>query len=222
MSIKGLDLEELREIFADRRVWIDLALIEQVEPSIDQSEVLVQVKLLFDEDQIIARMTWDLTGPDAGLFSLPEKNDLVMVAYVDGSEDYAYIIRNLTSSEDPFPARVLTGATVLRALGGKALNLSSDTKATIGRGGLVEESEALVLGGVLKTAQEALYDEMVGVIDDLIAGPIGIGNIGQPVPTHPGLMTKLTARKTQIELDKLVYITTTATNWLSQIAYTER
>lgn len=221
----SIEIEELRSLFKDNSDYLSVGVVQSVVPTVERSLVRVKVKLLPDEDLIVARMTWAATGPDAGFFALPESGDLVLVAFdaTFGDRQQAFVIARLTSREDTIPLRAaLNQDWVLQAVSGKKLNLGSDTGVYIDRGGLVPASEPLVLGNILKTALASFYDQAVGIIDDIIAGPVGIGNIGNPVPIDPTLAVALTVRKTELEADKLVYITTVTTNIVSQIAFTER
>jgi hypothetical protein len=100
--------------------------------------------------------------------------------------------------------------------------LTSNTRINIGKGGTTEEAEPLVLGGVLLEALGTLYDRLEALLDKLIAGPVGMGNLGNPVPTYPQLITDLTALKADVVADKSSYIDTPNSNIVSQIAFTER
>lgn len=222
MGIQGIDLNDLRSALMDDRVHFDIGQVESVETSPDLSVMRCKVKTFPDQDIIICRMSWEAVGPGAGFYAEPQPGDMVLFALADGDQQQGFILKRLSSKEDTIPLRVALGHWVLQALSGAPLSLSSDEAVYIDRGALVPGTEALVLGNVLKTAQESLYDQMIDFLDKIITGPIGIGNLGNSVPTDPTLIINLTVIKTQVELDKLVYVTTAATNWLSQIAFTER
>lgn len=150
---KGFDLELLKEIFQDERVHLKVGLILDLEVEPDRSVLRASVSLLPEGTEIIARVSWDLVGPDAGIFQFPSKNDLVMVAFTDGHEDNAFIIRRLTSKVDKIPMQAINGHLVLRALSGTKTFLNSDTEVHLTRDG--EGDEALVLGNTFKEAYSA-------------------------------------------------------------------
>jgi hypothetical protein len=220
--MRPVELEELKQLFADHRVWVSLGLIQALEPALDQSCLRVLVKQIPDNVDISATMSWSLTGPGSGILQFPQQNDLVLMASADGHPDLTFVISRLTSAEDTIPLRCLTGDMVIRSLDGTKANISSDTRVNIGRGGLVEESEPMVLGNVLKSALEALWTSLDTHLGNLSTGPMGIGNLGYDVPTHPTMIANIAASKAQIVLDMTQYLTATVTNILSQIAYTER
>lgn len=223
MGILGIDLNELKQIFQDERLHFDIGQIDSVETAIDASVMRCKVITFPDQDVIVCRMSWEFVGPNAGLYAEPQPGDMVLFAFADGNQQQGFIIKRLTSREDTIPIRAaILKHWVLQALSGTELSLSSDTGIYIDRGGLLPADEPLVLGSVLKDAQESLYDQMIDFLDKLIAGPMAIGDLGGSTPTHPTLIINLTVIKAQVALDKLVYVTTAATNWLSQIAFTER
>jgi len=218
----GLDIETLREVFKDKRTWIRLGQIVGLEPAADMSVLRTKVKIIPDEDEIVARMSWSMTGPDSGIFSFPAVDDLVLICFPEGIEDNAFCFSRLTSASDKIPVRALSGNLVLASLSGKKAHLSSDTKVTVGRGGLVEENEPIPLGNVLKSAISDMMGRVDTLMTDISAGPVGIGNLGIPVPTSPALTAKISATKALLAADIAKYLTVTATNILSAIAYTER
>lgn len=118
---------------------------------------------------------------------------------------------------------------------GGFLGIDSDGKIYLGKEDGTE-NEPLVLGDVLLSALGDLYDKFANLMDNAInafnaisTGPVGIGNLGAPVPTDAALATTLanistaiTTLKTQTNADKAKYVTAPATNIVSQIAFTER
>ena len=101
--------------------------------------------------EMVCRMTWDAVGPNAGVFQFPSVGDLVLVGFVDGNEDEAYVLKRLTSREDNIPLGVEDGRLTMRSLEGKKIFLSSDTEINLVRGDQ-PGSEPLVLGGVFREA----------------------------------------------------------------------
>lgn len=218
----AVSLEELREIFRDQRIWISVGQIEELDPASDSHALRVKVKLYPDEISIIARYSFDNVGPSSGIIAFPEEGDLVLVAFAEGDEQQAFVLKSLTSKIDKLPPRSLQGDIVIKARAGKKLNLSSDTRINIGKGATTQEAEPLVLGAILKNALTDIYAKIDSVLQKLIEGPIATGNLGNPAPTDPGLVESLTELKTQFDADKTKYIDTVTTNIVSQIAFTER
>jgi uncharacterized protein involved in type VI secretion and phage assembly len=117
----GFDIEMMRSLFQDSRIWIVLAQVKQTNITTDRATMRVKVETLPDRDLIIAQMTWEAVGNDGGVFMLPNPGDIVLVAMENGSPDNAYVIKRLTNKEDTIPQRALTGDLVLKALAGKRL-----------------------------------------------------------------------------------------------------
>ena len=214
----NVDLEALRAIFRDRRTWIDVGKVDKVEVSGDGVEAWVQVQILPDGRKIIAKETFAECSEGSMLGQCVIPNDLVVIGYDESDEaDEAYIIARINTEDDAIHQRVIDGGMMVRARDGQKTSISSDTAVLIGTGGDTEEAEPLVLGEVFKAAFEVLHDRITAYMDTIIAGPIGVGNIGIDVPTHPGIISGLGAQKTLITLDKLTF-----DDFLSEIAFTEK
>ena len=161
------DLEILKEILQSDKLDVRLALVEDLSVANDRSELFVTVELLPEEQPINAKMSWDHVGPDAGIFQFPSKNDL-LVAFAEGHEDEAYIIRRLTSEEDNIPIQAVNGHLVMKARAGTKTFLNSDTEINLTRENA--GNERLVLGDTFKAA----YSEHL----DIDAQHYHIGNLG--------------------------------------------
>ena len=166
---RGIGLEELRKILTEDKLGIHCAIIKKLSMAADKSVLRVTVQLIPDNFTMVARMTWDAVGPEAGFFQLPVVGDLVLVAFVEGNEDEAYVIRRMTSKEDKIPIQAASGHSVIRALGGKKAYMVSDTNILFARGD-AEPTERVVLGDTFKTA----YSEHL----QLDADHTHIGNLG--------------------------------------------
>ena len=209
------DLETLRKIMSDRRVWVGVGTVSEKETTKDKSVMRARVKLLPDDHQIIARVTWDAVGPDAGNFGPLSVDDLVLVVYVDGSEDDAYIIRRLSSRSDTLPQQAIDNHTISKSLDGKkailwgdlAANIVSPARVNIGKTD-ANVTEPLVLGLVLKSFLSDFFDLILN------SNQIGVCAVG-PVFLDPTIRAQMVLQKNQ-------YITTAATNILSQLSFTER
>jgi hypothetical protein len=227
---RNVGLEELRAALADQRQHIGLAVVKKLAVLDDRSAMRVQVAMLPDENEIVATMTWEATGPECGFFDLPAANDLVLVAFADGDPDQAFVVKRLTSKEDKIPLKAKDGHLVAIAKAGKKVYVDSDTEVNL-RSAMIQlmklDSEAatepLVLGEVMLACLEDLYTKLDTLLQTIITGPAAITSApGQPAPTHPAVISALTPLKAQLQADKSKYVTTESSNVVSQIAFTER
>lgn len=216
-------LEEFKAILGDRKTHIAIGKILSTEPSPDFSTLRCKVSVWPEEIENVVQMSWSECNAGTGSFQFPSADDLVIIAYADGSPENGFIIGKISSSDDKIPLRAFLGHCVHSAPSGKKMNISSDTRVNLGRGNdLIEESEPLVLGEVLKSCLDDFTTRLDTILADIIAGPIAVDSMGSSCPTHPALVLKLQATKLQLTLDVTKYLVTIATNILSQIAYTER
>jgi len=200
------DLEFLRELFKDDRLHVGIGTITQLGLSKDGNRLRCQVLLLPEEREIVCMMTWD----DIGRITFPEVDDLVLTAFVDGHPDEAHIIRLLTTSEEPIAKFAQAGHTITNSRPGKKNYIGSDTKVGIGRID-VDGTEPLVLGNVLIMFLGAVLDAFTQN-----AATVGTDSItSAPIILNPAIVTALANAKAQ-------YLTASATNIASQIAFTER
>lgn len=169
-------LEELREIFQDDKLHMAIATVLDLELLPDRSVLMVSVNVFPENIEMVARMSWEAVGPDAGDFQFPSKNDLVLVGFMDGEEDEAFVIRRLTSKEDKIPVQAITGDKVSRALTGQKNHVLSDTNVLLGRGG-ADPTEALVLGNVFQAAYSSHLAELSKQADTS-SKHTHIGNLG--------------------------------------------
>jgi len=172
--VANIDLEVFREIFKDNRTHIAIGRISEVEMAKDRSVVRVKVVIFPENVEIIARMSWEQVGPGSGIFGFPVVNDLVLVAFADGDIDQAFVIKRLTSKEDKVPLQAVSGHSVMKALDGKKVFITSDTKICLSKGD-AEPTQPIVLGNVLKEALSSLIEEIIGHTH--------IGNLGYPTGT---------------------------------------
>jgi hypothetical protein len=238
--MSSADLESLRAMLSDRRTHLVIGKITKVEVLTDNSAVRVQLISFPEELEMVAVCGWAATGPSAGIFGgLPVVGDLVLLAVPDN--DMPYIIARLTSTEDTIPWQVALGHMVLKALSGKKAYLVSDEKILIGAGEMTEASEPLVLGAVMKSYMGDLYTR-VGVLADklnalcaaIATGPVAVDSLGGSAVCHPtllgtigatavlGIRAEIADLKLQLAGDQSKYVTTAATNVVSQLAFTER
>lgn len=210
------DLETLRLIFQDKRVWFAVGVIEMKEFVTDMSVLRVKVKLFPDSHQVVARVAWNAVGPEAGNFGPISVGDMALVALSEGSEDHCYVVSMLSSREEKIPEQVKENHTISKSLPGKRnivwgdtkLNLVSPTRINIAKSD-ADVTEPLVLGNVAK----AYHDQIHQIWDQ--APQIGFDSFGLPVFLDPTV-------KLQLLQAQLIYLTTVATNILSQLSFTER
>ena len=230
------DLEVLRTIFKDNRVHLAVGIVKQVEPSPTRSDCRCKVSIYPEEYPVVAKTSFPLVGPASGVVQLPQVDDFVIVAFMTQT-DQPYIIARLNSPEDTLPLQSLLGHLVLRALSGKPARLESDEAVYIGDGGLLDPTQPLVLGNVLKDQQVALYqsftdlvDKLDAILDTIIAGPIAVTTTpGNPAPTHPTVIADLTLKKvdllaikTQLAADKAFQKECPAARWPASIRPSRR
>lgn len=196
-------IEELREIFGDSRTHIALAEIQKLELSSDRSVLRAQVLILPDAREIVARVAWDATGPDAGNFTFPNQGDWVLVAFAEGSPHDPFVFKRLTSKSDTIPTQAVTGDAVYRALAGKKAHLLSDTRINLGRGGS-EPTENVVLGQVFK--------EMMSEFLQIFAEHKHIGNLGYYTPPPDNFNEALTLKSSPVDDEAI----------LSDVSFTEK
>jgi hypothetical protein len=235
MSKHVADLEALREMLAGNRIHLTLARVDSVEVLADASGARVTCTTLPHELEMVAVVTYSMTGPETGIYGgMPIADDLVLVGLTDA--DSAFIVARLNTTDEKLPAQAVLGHLIAKARAGKKAYIASDTGVYVGRGGAVDAAEPLILGAVMKSYMTDMktrvndsLNKLVALIDKLIAGPVGVGNLGNPVPIFPALATDLGALKIEITAvqnalaaDKTKYVDTAATNVVSQIAFTER
>lgn len=202
-SNRGLEFEALRQLFRDDRVHSAIGIVKQVDLASDKSVLRLLVRILPEKRDIVAKMAWDATGESAGIFQFPEVDDLVMVLNIDGDEENAFVIKQLTSKSDKIPAQAADGSTAVVARSGKFLWLTSDTAIYLSKGDDAP-AENLVLGQVLKT--------MLSTVLEAIAEHTHIDGMGA-ITTPPSNAATYTAQKASPVDDEAM---------LSDIAFTEK
>lgn len=174
----GADLESLRHLFADRRTWIALGTVTKTAWATDRSVLRCQVNVWPEMRQAVARMTREDVGPDSGDFSDPSPGDLAILAFPEGDDEQAYILKFLTSKEDRAPVRAVQGHRVIKAKSGRQVWITSDNKILISKGDGVP-TENLVLGQQLKLLLVDLITELMD-LSQKVAMHTHSGNLGYP------------------------------------------
>lgn len=205
--MKDVGLHDLVEIFKDRRTHIAMGAITGLDLADDKSFLRVSVSIFPEQREIVAKMTWDHVGANSGIIAFPQVKDVVLIAFVSGDINQAYVIKRLTSQVNKIPVQAVSGDTAIVAVSGKKTWIVSDTKINLTKGS-TDGDQAVVLGNVLK-------EFLTNFIDSILnASQIGISPVG-PVVLEPAIRTALTQYKQ-------TYLTNEATNILSQLAFTER
>lgn len=212
-----MDLESLREIFADKKQHIAIASIVRIELAEDRSCLRCIVSVMPEQRELVAKLSWESVGPDSGIFVFPSPGDMVLVAFVDGDADEIFIIRRLTSKTDKIPLQAVDGDTTVIALGGKRVWITSDSKIFISKG-KDEPTEPLVLGNTLRTLL-AFILTMLASLCEKIASHRHLGNIGFPT-SLPLEAADFITIKTQFEEKKSDPVDNKKI--LSDIAFTEK
>lgn len=213
----SLDLEMLRDMFKDNREHIAIGLIKQLAPADDRSMLQVMVAIFPDGREIVARMTWEMTGPESGCIEFPAVNDLVMVAFAEGEAEQAFVIRRLTSKEDKLPLRAIDGHMVLKSKSGKQIWITSNNKILLSTGDTLP-TENLVLGQELKTLLSAILTQLSS-LSLKISTHTHIGNFGFPTQA-PLESADFVTIKTA--LDNLKSSPVDDAGILSNVAFTEK
>jgi hypothetical protein len=207
MGSAPLDLEAMREIFKDRRTYCAVGKVVDTELASDRSVLFALCDLLTQDRQVVAKVCWDAIGPDAGSFSFPQKDDLVLVEFAEGDTEQCFLTRRISSRTDTIPTQAATGDMVHKALAGKKLHLLSALKIFLGAG-TADPTQPLVLGLVAKEFLTTLIDEVLN------APQIGFTPFG-PCFLDPTIRANLITYKQ-------TYLTDASTNILSQLSFTER
>lgn len=216
------DLELLKDMLKDDKVHFRVAKVDQVEVTSSFAKARCLCKVFPEQYEVVAEVAWPSAGPNAGVMQLPVKDDLVTVAFTSDDSQEPFIVGRLSSKTDFIPYQVALGHLLLKSLSGKKTYVGSDTGVMIGKNGLLDPDEPLVLGNVLLDCLTDLYDKVDTILQAIITGPVAVDSIGGSCATHPTLAAALTAQKTLLIADKAAYVTAPLTNVVSQIAFTER
>lgn len=233
---RRIDLEGLKAILSDDRTSIAIGKIQKVEVLEDFSVARAQVTVFPEEYEVIAKCTFPHANMGGGWFTLPNMNDLVLLAFAN--KDEVYIIGYLSSKEDLIPKNIKDGRTVFKASPTKILELASDTKGLLSKGNPdAPPTEPLVLGNILKTMFTQLNAELKKVTDEIrkLSNEIKTGDIlfsgapGGPTAPNPAFVAKHTAHDTALKAieDKITaiqkeFITDEPTNIVSKLWFTEK
>lgn len=178
-----MNIEDLKKYLKSDELHLFLGQIKRLHLASDRSYLKVEVSTWPEERLLIAEMSWDSVGPESGFFAFPSVGDAVLCASAEGDVDQTYVIKRLSSRQDKIPNTALTGDSVLRALSGKKLWNTSDTRINLSKGD-TEPTENLVLGQRMKTTYSDHLSKLVDIITqmttqiDNVIAHLHIGNLG--------------------------------------------
>jgi hypothetical protein len=204
------DLEFLRDLFKDPRLHIGIGLVTDLGLSQDGSILRASVMLQPENREIVAEVTFS----DVNSVTFPEIQDLVLVLFVDGHPDEAFVVARINNSDEPIPVFAQAGNTMIAPRQGKKVGIGRST---------VTPTDPMVLGTELMNYLVALESRIEAIINALNTVPTTIctapGVLGE---VNPVLVTDLDTVLSGLQSDKATYLTAASTNILSQIAFTER
>jgi len=204
--MKGL--QELIDVFKDDRSHLAIGQILSLHLADDNSFLKVKVSVMPEQREMIATMTWDSVGPESGSFTFPVAGDLVLVAFAEGDDDLAFILKRLTSKEDKIPLNAIDGHSVLKTIAGKKIWQTSDTRINLSKTD-EEPTENFILGQVWKSFMLELLQIQIDTLQTL-SKETHTGNLGYmtTVPTqasdYTGYKGDVTALKSSPVDDELI------------------
>lgn len=215
-----LQLEDLRQMLSTDKTYFAIAKITRVHIRADRSSVRCDCDILNEgEDRnVLARVASSVVGPNSGDFQRPAVNDMVLLAFVDGNADLAFIFARLSSNEDTIPVNSDSGDRVIKSLESKNVWITGQNKVNITKTD-AEPDQNLVLGQVFKKFASDLIDRINEALDILATETHTSSMPGFPSspPTqaaqYTALKTKLNALKDSPIVDEAI---------LSSYAYTSK
>jgi hypothetical protein len=158
-------------------VHLEIGQVKQIGFAKDKSVVRVKVAILPEGFEVIAKVTFDSVGNGGGFFGPINVEDMVLIAFADGNEENAFVVKRLTTKQDSYPEQIEAGHSVVKSLPGKKMYMGSDTKTFIGKALNMELTENVVLGQQLKTLLSQVLNELKTLSTNL-ASHTHIGNAG--------------------------------------------
>src|SRR5690349_13948872 len=98
-----LDLEALRSVFADKKTNAAVGKVVKLGLASDKSVLRAQCRILSQDRDVIAKVCWDASGPDAGSFQFPQVDDLVLILFAEGDDNQGYVVKRLSTNIDKIP-----------------------------------------------------------------------------------------------------------------------
>ena len=109
MANLPLDLEALRQVFADRSSHIVVGKVLETDLASDRSVLYAKCEVLTQEREVVARVCWDAVGPNAGSFQFPQVDDLVLLEFAEGDHEQCYLTKRLSNKTDVIPTQASAG-----------------------------------------------------------------------------------------------------------------
>lgn len=148
-----MKIEDLKAVLNDNKLHVGLGMVKRLHLAEDRSNLKVTLEVFPELREIVAEMTWENVGPDSGDFEFPSPGDMCLFCQAEGEEEYAFVVKRLTSEEDKIPEEATTGDKVNRARATRKYWNISDTAIYLARQGS-EPTENLVLGQIFKTLMQ--------------------------------------------------------------------
>lgn len=187
-------IETLKQILYEDKLTLSLGIVNKLTILDNNSSLFVGVKIFPDGQDIETRMTFAASGPDAGIIQFPELKDLVLIGFVDGDVDQAFVIKSLSSQVDFIPEEAKDGSLVIKARKGKKLLLNSDEQINLSRKG--DGDESLVLGNEFKKA----YSKQL----EIDSSHTHVGNLGFPTAPPSQAQDYLSLKASPVDDNKML------------------
>ncbi len=156
MRSHQLDIELLKEALQDGKIHISLASVISSEIATDRSSWKATVRLLPDGYEARVWVTAEYVAPGVGVYYPLRQNDLVLVAFSEGNQDYGFLIKRIPTKEDSIPEEFNNDKVVLKTTSAEEFVLVCNN-IKLGSDG---SSENLVLGQVFKD----MMSEVLGAL----------------------------------------------------------
>ena len=222
---------DIANLLKDPQNSLSVGQVVELDFAEDRSVLRALVSLWPDNQQIVARVTWDSVGPDAGFFQFPQPEDLVLVGLPEKDEDSAVILRRFSSKIDTIPATAQDGSTVLRSLADKKLWLTSPLRINLSRGDS-QPTENLVIGQKFKTTYISHLTKLTTLVEKLITqretdsihNHIGIFGVpvNEPIQKSTMLAEKAELETIKSEIETLKADDVESEDILSDVSFTEK
>ena len=198
----GVSLEDFRNLLMVDKTYFSVGVVQRLFMASDRSFLKVECRIISegDERNVIARMTWNSVGPEAGDFQIPSVGDMLLIAYVDADPSQAMVLTRFSSTEDKIPANAVEGDRVIKSLAGRNMWITGQNNLYLTKTDAVP-TENLVLGQVFKQWASDLITQIEALMDALQAethtsGPPGMATT-PPINAadYASIKTALTALK---------------------------
>ena len=114
-------LEDLKQMLKDDKDNLSLGEVRGLQLARDRSVLDVTVSVFPEDREIVASMSWEAVGKDAGFYHFPNIGDVVLIAYPDQEIDNAVIIKRFSNIDDTIPQNAVGGDMVLKTREGETL-----------------------------------------------------------------------------------------------------